>query len=66
MFTSNKCSYLLSMREHVRLEVCGLSKALVAAVKRTHIGTITSVDSNVSAEIEIKRKPFTTSLECTL
>ena len=59
-------SYLFSVREHVRFEVCGLCKTLVAAVERTHIWTITGVDSNVSTEIEIERKPFTTSLKSAL
>lgn len=63
---TNQCSYLLSMREHVRLKVCGLCKTLVTAVERTHIRSITGVDSNVSAKIEIKREPFTASLESAL
>lgn len=37
------------MREDVRLEICGLGKLLVAAVKWTDIRAIASVNANVSA-----------------
>ena len=47
----------------MRLEVCGLSKAFVAVVKRAHIRPVTGVDTNVCAEVEIQREPLTTTLK---
>ena len=47
--TADLCSCLFSMRKHVRFEVSALSKPLVAAVKWTHIWTVTSMNTDVSA-----------------
>jgi hypothetical protein len=38
-----------SMREDMRLEICGLGEFLVAAVKWTDVRSISSVNSDVSA-----------------
>ncbi len=54
------------MREHVRLEVCRLSKPLVAVIKGAHVRPVTSVDTNVSAKVEVQREPFPTTLKSTL
>lgn len=42
------------MGEDVRLEVSGLCKLLVAAIKGADIRPITRVDSNVGAEVEVQ------------
>ena len=57
---------LLGMREHVRLEISGLSKSLVAVVKRTDIWPVPSVDTDVGTEVEVQGEPLTTAFKCTL
>lgn len=47
-----RCQYSLgfSVREDVRLEICRLGEFLVASVEGTDVGSISGVDTNVSAE----------------
>ena len=52
-YSSKILPCLLSVREHVRLEVGGLGKSLVAAVKRAHIRPVSCVDADVSPQIEV-------------
>jgi proline racemase len=43
-----------SVREDVRLEICGLGEFLVATVEGTHIRSIAGVNANVSAAKKIQ------------
>lgn len=54
------------MCEDVRLEVCGLSKPLVAAVKGTHVRPVTSVNAHMCPQVEVQRESFSTPLKSTL
>ena len=54
------------MREHVRLEICGLGKALVAVVERTDIRPVTGVDTDVSTEVKVQGEPLATAFKCAL
>lgn len=47
----------------MRLEVRRLCELFTTSVEWTHIRSIASVDSHVSAKIEVETKPFTTSFE---
>ena len=53
-FQLSRNSLLLRVSEDVRLEVGRLSKLLVAAVERTDVGSVSSVNSNVSAQVEVQ------------
>ena len=48
------------------LEIGGLSKSLVTAVKRTHVRPVSGVDTDVGPEVEVEREPLTTTFKCTL
>lgn len=54
------------MCENVRLEVGRLGKFLIAAVERADVGSVSSVDPHVCAQVEVQRKPFPTALKSTL
>lgn len=54
------------MCEDVRLQVGGLGKLFVAAVKRAHVRAISSVDAHVRAQVKVQRKSFAAALECAL
>lgn len=43
-----------------------MCKSLVTGIEGTNIGTITSVYTNVSPQVEVERKSFSTSFKCTL
>ena len=47
----------------MRFEVRGLRKLLVAAVEGADVGAISSVDSDVSSEVEVEREPFAAALK---
>ena len=61
-----RCSLLLGVCQNVRLEVSRLRELFVAAIKRTDVWSITSVDSYVRSQIEIQWEALATSLESTL
>jgi len=42
------------MRKHVGLKVSGLGKSLVAVVKWTYVRTVTCVNPDVRAQIEVQ------------
>lgn len=50
----------------MRLEVRRLRELFTASVERTYVRPIASVDSHVSAKIEVETKPLATSFERTL
>lgn len=52
--------------EDVRLEVGRLCKLLIAAVKGTDVGSVSSVDAHVCAQVEVQRKPLPTAFKGTL
>ena len=54
------------VRQNVRLQVGWLRKLLCAAVKRTDVWPITCVNAYVSAQVEVKWKPFAAAFERTL
>ncbi len=64
---AHRCSPdLLGVREHVRLEVSGLSKPLVAVIKRTHVGSVSSVNTNMGTKVKVQRETFPTTLKSAL
>ena len=48
------------------LQISGLGKPLVAIVKWTDVRSITGVDTDVCAEVEVQGEPLTTTFEGTL
>ena len=48
------------MCQNVRFEVGRLSKLFVASVEWADIGPVTRVDSHMSPEVKVKRKPLAT------
>ena len=56
----------LGMSEDVRLEVGGLGKLLVAAVKWTDIRPVPCVNSHVCSQVEVQRKALSAAFKCTL
>ena len=57
---------LLGVREHVRLEVGGLGKALAAVVKGTDVWPVASMDPDVRAQVEVQREALATALKSAL
>ena len=57
------CSLLLGVSEDVRLEVCRLCELLIAAVEGTHVRSVSRVNSDVSAQVEIERKSLAAPLK---
>ena len=57
---------LFGVCEDVRLEVCRLCKFLVASIKGADVGSVTRVDSNVGAKVEIKAEPLAAAFKSTL
>lgn len=51
------------MGEDVRLEVGGLGKLLVAAVKRTDVRPVSRVDADVGAQVEVQRETLSAAFE---
>ena len=49
--------------EDVRLQVGGLGKFFVAAVKRAHIRPISSVNTHMCAQVKVQREAFATALK---
>lgn len=52
--------------EDVRLQVGRLSKFFVAAIKRTHVRAVSSVNTHMCAQVKVQREPLATALECAL
>ena len=52
---------LLSMSDEMCFEVGALSESLVAVL--AHVWAVSSVYSHVSSQIEVQRKPLTTTFE---
>ena len=65
---TNLCAALglFGVREHVGLEIGGLGEAFATVVKGAHVWSVSSVDPDVSAEVEVQREPLTTPLKGTL
>jgi len=57
---------LFGMCKDVRLEVGWLSKFLATRVKRTDVGPVSCVNSDMSTEIEVQWETLSTTLKCTL
>lgn len=49
--------------EDVRLQVGRLCKFFAAAIKRTYIRAISSVDAYMCAQVKVQREPFTAALK---
>ena len=56
-------SLLLGVSEDVRLEVCRLCELLIAAVEGTHVRSVSRVNADVRAQVEIERKSLATPLK---
>lgn len=54
------------MCEDVRLQVGGLRKLFVAAIKGTHVRAVSSVNAYMCAQVKVQREPLATALECAL
>lgn len=48
------------------LEISRLSESLVAPIKRTHIGAVPCVDTNMCTKVEVQGEPLATPLKSTL
>lgn len=58
--------FSFGMCEDVRLQVGRLSKFFVAAIKRTHVWAVSSVNTHMCAQVKVQREPLATALECAL
>lgn len=54
------------MCEDVRLEVGGLGKFLVAAVKWAHVRAVPRVDAHMGAQVKVQGESLATALKCAL
>lgn len=54
------------MCEDVRLQVGGLRKLFVAAVKRAHVRAVSSVNAYMCAQVKVQWEALATALECAL
>lgn len=69
LFNITICQLLLSsfsMCQDMRLEICWLCKPLIAGIKRADIGSITSMDANMSTKIKVQWKSLPTAFKGTL
>lgn len=51
------------MCEDVRLQVGGLRKLFVAAVKGAHVRAVSSVNTHMCAQVKVQREALATALE---
>lgn len=52
--------------EDVRLQVGGLGKFFVAAIKGANIRTVSSVNTHMCAQVKVQGEPLATALKCAL
>lgn len=54
---------ILDVSQNVRLQVGGLREALDASIVRARVGTISGVNSHVSAQIKVQRESLAAAVE---
>jgi len=64
--TYNLVSDSFGMRQHMWLEVSGLSKSFITSIKWTNVWSVTCVNPNVSTKVKIQWKSLPTTFKGTL